>query len=1036
MKKSSTQKENILWFKDISIGDVSLVGGKNASLGEMYSKLTKKGIAVPNGFAMTASAYWSFFDAAGLKKKIKTELKGLDITDIQNLRKKATKIRKMIMSAKLPEDIKKDILSSYKKLSSIKNAPVAVRSSATAEDLPEASFAGQQESYLSVRGDAALLESVQKCIASLFTERALSYREKRGYNHLEIALSVTVQQMVGSDNAVSGVLFTVDTESGFDGVVLVNASYGLGEYVVKGKVIPDQYFVFKEGLRKGKKSVISKILGTKHIKLVSGKIRGTKQVKVSKTAQNKFCLTEKEILQLANWGMIIEEHYGKAQDIEWAKDAKSGKLYIVQSRPETVKARENAAVIETYKLKTKGTLLASGVAVGQKIGAGNVRIIDSPKQMKLFKKGEVLVTRITDPDWEPIMRIASAIVTEQGGKTSHAAIVSREMGVPCVVGVREARAKLKTTKSVTVSCAEGEEGRIYKGVLPFELKKTNIKNVPKTKTQIMMNIGDPNNAFPLSFLPNDGVGLAREEFIFSNFIRIHPLALVHYTKLKDKKAKKKIADLTRGYKKKPDYCVDKLAEGIGRIATAFYPKEVVVRLSDFKTNEYSSLIGGAEFEPKEANPMLGWRGASRYYSKQYKPAFKLECEALKKARDEWGLSNITVMVPFCRTPEEGEKVLKTMSDFGLKKGENNLRVYVMCEIPSNVVLADEYAQVFDGFSIGTNDLTQLTLGVDRDSAEISHIYDHNSKAVKDLVAGVIKTAHKYGKKVGICGQAPSDSPEFAEFLLQQGIDSISLNPDTVVSARKHIAYVEKTLGKTGKKTNKKFVSLVAVIGAMGLALVGLGGGCANIIDPGFDAAPQDYQTITPAEIRDKAVQKAVKEKDQEFEARHSKLKIRSFASFEMEYPSMWSVEQWNGGVTLYSEDESEYLSIFDQLVNHPVKEGDKEVYKVGEILAKKYTAQNTKKQSVMIIEIELQDGNILEINSNSERWEEIVSTLEITGLAGDQKPVLNHWDVREGRICSNMLVYAREDKEVGECIVYESPCEIPEGWYVCDADDL
>jgi len=796
--KIPREMRNILWFSEISIKDVPLVGGKNASLGEMYSKLTERGILVPAGFAITANAYWSFLRAHGLEKKIKLWLTKLDVTDVRSLARVGKQVREAILAVEFPNELKKEIILSYHELckfSKTKNLSVAVRSSATAEDLPDASFAGQQETYLNVYGEQQVLEAVKKCVASLFTNRAISYRETKGFDHTAVALSVTVQQMVRSDIGASGVMFTLDTESGFPGVVLINAAYGLGEYVVKGRVNPDQFYVFKHGVKKGWKSVISKIIGTKEVKLVYGKSGGTKQSPVHQKDRNRFAISLDEVVQLAKWGMMIEEYYGKPQDIEWAKDGATGQLYIVQARPETVKAKSDHSVIETYVLNKKGKLLSQGISVGQKIGAGRARVIENPKEMRSFKKGEVLVTRITDPDWEPIMRMASAIVTEQGGKTSHAAIVSRELGVPCVVGASKARQILKTGKPITVSCAEGDEGYIYSGILPFEVKKTEIKTKIETKTKIMMNAGDPDNAFALSFLPNDGVGLAREEFIFTNFIRIHPLALIHYNKLKDKIAKKKIAEMTRGYKNKADYCVDKLAEGVARIAAAMYPNDVIVRLSDFKTNEYATLIGGKEFEPKEENPMLGWRGASRYYSKEYKAGFELECKALKKAREEWGLKNIIVMVPFCRTPEEGKNVLDTMAEFGLKRGKDGLKVYVMCEIPSNVILAEEFAKIFDGFSIGSNDLTQLTLGVDRDSSLVSHVYSEKNQAVVDLIKRVIRVAHQYKRKIGICGQAPSDYPEFAEMLVKEGIDSISLNPDTILSTRERIAVVEKSLIK-------------------------------------------------------------------------------------------------------------------------------------------------------------------------------------------------------------------------------------------------
>lgn len=786
----------IKWFKDLTIKNIPEVGGKTASLGEMFSKLKKQGVPVPDGFAVTAEAYRLYLKENNLDKRIKETLKGLDNKNLSQLKKTGEQIRKMILSSEVPWELVKEIRVAYAKLSKNfgrKNMAVAVRSSATAEDLPDASFAGQQETYLNVCGEKELLLAIKKCIASLFTDRAISYRVDKGFDHMSVSLSVCVQEMVRSDLGTAGVMFTLDTESGFKGAVLVNASYGLGEYVVKGRVIPDQYYIFKEGIKKGLKSIISRRLGSKEVKLVYAKNGGTAQSVVKIADQKRFCLNDNDVIKLAKWGIIIENHYGRSMDIEWAKDGISGKLFIVQARSETVKSQEKINEIETYRLEKPGKVLLEGTSVGQKIGAGKARIIESPAQMRNFKKGEVLITRLTDPDWEPIMRRALAIVTEQGGKTSHAAIVSRELGTPCVVGAEGARKIIKNNTPITVSCASGETGFVYKGILPFTVEKNRIKDLHKTKTKIMMNVGDPNSAFSLSAIPSDGVGLAREEFIFTDFIKIHPLALARFEQVKDKITKAKIEKLTRGYADKKQYCIDKLAEGISFIASAFYPNDVIVRLSDFKTNEYAKLIGGKYFEPEEENPMIGWRGASRYYDDNYKDGFEMECEAIKKVREEWGLLNVIVMIPFCRTPEEGKKVIATMKKFGLERGKNGLQIYVMAEIPSNVILAEEFCKIFDGFSIGSNDLTQLTLGVDRDSALVSHIYDENNKAVKKLIRDLIKTAHKHGKKVGICGQAPSDYPKFAEFLVDAGIDSISLNPDTVLKTRQNIYKMEQKI---------------------------------------------------------------------------------------------------------------------------------------------------------------------------------------------------------------------------------------------------
>ncbi|HPV70447.1 MAG TPA: phosphoenolpyruvate synthase [Candidatus Magasanikbacteria bacterium] len=785
--------KNILWFKEISIKDVPIVGGKNASLGEMYSQLVPQGIKVPNGFAITAEAFRYFLKFNHLEDKIKEILKDKNLSkDVKKLAAAGKKIRALVLAATLPKNLIEDILAAYKELG--KNVGVAVRSSATAEDLPQASFAGQQESYLNVSGEKGLLQAIQKCYSSLYTDRAISYRIEQGFEHENVALSVGVQKMVRSDLACSGVLFTLDTESGFRDVVLINGSWGLGENIVKGRVNPDQFIVFKKTLAEGYEAIISCNLGSKEMKLVYAGPNRTLQKKVAAKEQHSYVLNNAEILQLAKWSLLIEKHYNRPQDIEWAKDGQTNELFIVQARPETIHARKVVNVIEEYILEKKSPVIAEGLAIGEKIGAGRAHIVETPKELKNFKKGEVLVTRITDPDWEPIMRLASAIVTEQGGKTSHAAIVSRELGVTCVVGTGNARKAIRNGQNITVSCAEGEKGFIYQGLLPFKIKREEIADVGAPQTKIMMNVGAPDEAFKFSFLPNSGVGLAREEFIFTNFVKIHPAALINYSK-QSRSVKQKIDHLTLGYKDKKQYLIDKLGEGMALLAAAFYPKDVIVRFSDFKTNEYASLIGGKNYEPKEENPMIGWRGASRYYDKNFEEAFGLECAAIKKAREVWGLKNIIVMIPFCRTVEEGKKVLATMEKFGLKRGESGLKVYMMVEIPSNVILADQFAKIFDGFSIGSNDLTQLTLGVDRDSQLVSHIYNEKNEAVTTLIKQVIKVAKANGIKIGICGQAPSDYPEFAEFLVEAGIDSISLNPDTVVSTTKRIVELEKKLKK-------------------------------------------------------------------------------------------------------------------------------------------------------------------------------------------------------------------------------------------------
>jgi pyruvate, water dikinase len=790
---NAKSKKHIAWFKELGIKDVPLVGGKNASLGEMYRTLTGKGVHVPNGFAITAVAYHYFLEEAGIKKEIRHILSDLNTRNMKNLSEHGAKVRKTILSATLPLDLQAKIALAYKQLEKEygKNCDVAVRSSATAEDLPDASFAGQQETYLDIRGPKALMEACKRCFASLFTNRAISYRVDKGFDHFSIGLSIGVQKMVRSDKACSGVMFSIDTETGFRNAVLINGAWGLGENVVQGAVTPDEYYVFKPTLGKYK-PILTKKVGAKEMKMVYAKgVRPVKNIPTTEFEKNNYVLSDKEILQLAKWAVIIEDHYKKPMDMEWAKDGQTKKLFIVQARPETVQSRRDVNVLEEYSLGKKGKILVEGSPVGAKVGAGRAHIILDAKQIGQFKKGEVLVTDMTDPDWEPIMKIASAIITNRGGRTCHAAIISRELGIPCIVGTENATRKIKTGQNVTISCVEGEKGFVYEGILPYKVKKTNLKNLKRPRTKIMMNVGTPEQAFAESFIPNDGVGLARMEFIIMSYIRVHPLALINYPHLKDRQAIKEIASITKLYKDKKQFFVDQLASGVAMIAAAYYPKDVILRFSDFKTNEYANLIGGRQFEPKEDNPMIGWRGASRYYDDNYRQGFALECQAIRKVRDVMGLTNLKVMIPFCRTVEEGKAVLAEMAKNGLRRHERGLEVYVMCEIPSNVILADEFSKIFDGFSIGSNDLTQLTLGVDRDSELVAHDYDERNAAVKTLVSQVIKSAKKNKRKMGFCGQAPSDYPDFAQFLAREHIDSISLNPDTVVKTTIAVLKAEK-----------------------------------------------------------------------------------------------------------------------------------------------------------------------------------------------------------------------------------------------------
>jgi len=792
----------IRFFNELGIKDVPSVGGKNASLGEMYSKLTSKGIKIPNGFATTAAAYEYFMEGAGLKDRIRGILKGLDTKNMADLTKKGAAVRKAILEATMPKDLEEEIATAYRRLSKeykTTNVDTAVRSSATAEDLPDASFAGQQETFLNTKGEKEVILAVKKCIASLFTNRAISYRVDKGFDHFKIALSAGVQKMVRSDLGSSGVMFSIDTESGFENVVLINSIYGLGENIVLGRVNPDEFYVFKPT-----KAIISRSIGKKNLRMIynAGAGKSIKNIEVKPVDQAKPSINDKQVVKLAEWAMQIEKHYGRPMDMEWALDGKDGELYIVQARPETVQSQRNNNIVEKYHLEKKGELIISGQSVGTKIGAGVVRKIMDIKEIGQFKKGEILVTDMTDPDWEPIMKIASAIVTDKGGRTCHAAIISREMGIPCVVGTNTGSKIIKTGQKITVSCAEGEEGFVYKNILPFNVQKTDIKNLKRPKTKIMMNVGEPDQAFNDSFIPNDGVGLARMEFIINNYIKVHPLALINYTKIKDAKIKKTVDEITVGYKDKKQFFIDKMSEGVGTIAAAFYPKDVIIRLSDFKTNEYANLLGGREYEPVESNPMIGFRGASRYYSEKFLPAFELECEALRKVRDDMGLTNLKIMIPFCRTVEEGLEVMKIMDRMGLKRGKNDLQIYVMAEIPSNIILAHEFAKHFDGFSIGSNDLTQLTLGIDRDaggSLIVAGVSNEKNDAVRTLIQYLIEVGKATKTKVGICGQAPSDFPDFAQFLVELGIDSISLIPDTVIKTTIAVNKKEEEMSKKKKK---------------------------------------------------------------------------------------------------------------------------------------------------------------------------------------------------------------------------------------------
>ncbi|WP_114783213.1 phosphoenolpyruvate synthase [Botryobacter ruber] len=795
-------KDFIIPFKEITMDHVPVVGGKNASLGEMFRELSASNIRIPDGFATTATAYQEFIQSNQLYDKIEKLLEALDTKEFTNLNETGEKIRQLILNARFPDNIANAIKQAYQDLASQYEGPiqVAVRSSATAEDLPNASFAGQHESYLNISGEEQVLHACLRCYASLFTNRAIKYRHDHGFNHMKVYLSVGVQKMVRADVGSAGVCFTLDPESGFDQVVFITGSWGLGENVVQGTVNPDEFYVFKPTLRQGRKAIIGKKMGTKEKTMVYAEDNPDQPVRNTDTPaekRNLYVLKDTEVSLLAEWAVKIEEHYGRPMDIEWAKDGETDKIFIVQARPETVHSQKQKQLkYKTYALKEEGKKLTSGKGIGQRIISGTARILNSPQESDQLQPGEILVTDITNPDWDPILKKVSAIVTNKGGRTSHAAIVARELGALAVVGTGNATQVIEDGQTLTISCADGQNGLVYAGKLEWEEKELDFEHLGKPQTQVMLIIGDPDNAFELASFPTDGVGLMRLEFIINNSIRIHPMALINYNDLKDQEAKASIDELTHHHENKEDYFVEKLAQSVATIAAAFYPKDVIVRMSDFKTNEYANLIGGKEFEPKEENPMLGFRGASRYYNPRYRQGFGLECKAMKTVRDEMGLTNVKLMIPFCRTVEEGRKVLQIMEENGLKRGENGLEVYVMAEIPSNVLLAKEFAEIFDGFSIGSNDLTQLTLGIDRDSSIISELFDENSNAARTMISMVIKAARETNTKIGLCGQAPSDFPQFAKFLVEQGIDSISFNPDALLQGIKNILAAEQESAKT------------------------------------------------------------------------------------------------------------------------------------------------------------------------------------------------------------------------------------------------
>jgi pyruvate,water dikinase len=786
----------VRFFEEFGIEDVPLVGGKNASLGEMFQKLSEQGVRIPHGFAITAQAYRHMLDEAGAWDRLHAELDEIDPADVASLARKGKRAREIVYGAGLPDDLAAEILDAYRKLQQEYGDEVslAVRSSATAEDLPTASFAGQQDSYLNIKGEESLLDTCRRCFASLFTDRAIHYRVDQGFDQFKVSLSIGVMKMVRSDISSSGVMFSIDTESGFRDAVLVTGAYGLGENVVQGAVDPDEFYVHKPTYLSGHRTVLRRLIGDKAVKmiLVEGETKNTtRNIPTPKSDRARFCLTDEDVLELAGYACTIEAHYGRPMDMEWAKDGVDGKLYIVQARPETVASQHSATALETYVLEGRGKILAEGRSVGERIASGVAKRIENPKHLSEFKPGQVLVTDTTTPDWEPVMKTAAAIITNRGGRTCHASIIARELGIPAVVGTGDGTTCVPDGEVVTVSCADGDSGRVYLGELGFHVDRIEVAELSRPRTQIMINLGNPDLAFKTSFLPNDGVGLARMEFIISEYIRVHPLALVHPEKVDDPEARRTIDRLTQGYVDGGAFFIERLSEGIGTIAAAFWPKPVVVRMSDFKTNEYASLIGGAAFEPSESNPMLGFRGASRYAHPAYAEGFALECRAMRRVREQMGLTNVILMLPFVRRIAEADLVLQTMADLGLRRGENGLKVYAMCEIPNNVILIDEFAKRFDGFSIGSNDLTQLTLGVDRDSEIVAFDYDERDEGVKEMIRLAVEGCRRNGIHSGLCGQAPSDYPDMAEFLVRLGIDSMSLNPDTVIKTTRQVLQVEK-----------------------------------------------------------------------------------------------------------------------------------------------------------------------------------------------------------------------------------------------------
>ncbi|MFB6225782.1 MAG: phosphoenolpyruvate synthase [Candidatus Paceibacteria bacterium] len=901
--------KNVLWFEEISIDDKEEVGHKNAPLGEMYSELTDKGINVPNGFAITTSAFVRFIESAAIKKDIKDLLLDLDVNDEGQLKKTGKKIRKKIYNSDPPKDLREDIKESFNKLKeeTTSELSVAVRSSLAAENLSETELTRYQDSYLNISTEKYLLRAVKKVMASIFSDKSIAYRENQGLEHLNISCSVGVQQMVEAQDSASGVMYTLEPESGFDGVTLIKSSYGYGEYILEDKIDSDQFYVFKDGLKRGKPAIIDKKCGTKEKKLINGKNRDTKQKRVKKKQREQFSINEEDILKLATWGNIVEEHFDQPQEIEWAKGS-DGELYLLQARSDTLEPQQQENIIEDYELKHHGKVLLDGTAVGTQIGAGEVKILENPDEEK-FNEGDVLVVDETDAQWEPLMAKASAIVTNRGGKTDHTAVVAREMNTPAVVGTGKATKRLKQEGDVTIDCSEGSKGIIYRDLLPFEVHKRDIGSITETATDIMINISNPDYAYELQRHANDGAGLVRTEFILKDEVRIHPLAVLNYEQLEDEGLKEKIEEITKLYDSKEEYYIEQLAQGIAKTAAAFYPKQTNIRLSNFKSDEYRNLIGGDKFEPEENNPMLGHRGARRYYSDTFKPAFKLEAKAIKRAREKFGLDNIDIMVPFCRTPQEGKEVLSTLEECGLESGDD-LDIHVLCELPSNVVLADRFARMFDGVSIDSNSLNQFTFGFDEESSTSEGGPEEDNEAAKEMIKDIISSARKYEKPVSVCGQAPSDSLQLVEFLVREGVNSISLNPDALTQTKRRVTEVENTLGNTGDRTNSKLLLLLLALGVISAIVILMGSGCSGQLSKEIKQQDQVTQDFNPAEIRKKAASQARKEQQKKLKQKMLPISVSTFSDFSFEYPFGWKVEQNKDNLMLTDESSDKYISFY------------------------------------------------------------------------------------------------------------------------------